>query len=363
MQMRHLKYSNNSVDANPRSPLKICFILGPQQSGHCGITDYVNLLSNALENDGQSVKKHSIELLNDAVSSCRNLPDADLYSLQFAPYTFSETGLSGKGLTQFAYALQNKKTQVNFHEIWIGAYPGANWKESFVGWRQKREILKFLKIVNPVMITTTNSAALDRLAKEGVHAKHLYLFGNIPYSFALPTASSMEQNLKVAFFGTLYEKFPYGLLAQKLKSISEVTGKLIEIRIIGRQREEFGLQEIKKVSKKHQFLISESGELPPEKISTELQACIIGVSTTPFDVLGKSGATAAMLEHGLLVLTFDDGDTPKEKLYVMQEFTDQVFLLNNDSLANQLPPLMNQTRKPFFDGVAHTAADMVSSIL
>ena len=41
----------------------------------------------------------------------------------------------------------------------------------------------------------------------------------------------------------------------------------------------------------------------------------MGVSTTSYDVIGKSGATTAMLEHGLPVLAYDDGDTNGKPLY------------------------------------------------
>ena len=43
----------------------------------------------------------------------------------------------------------------------------------------------------------------------------------------------------------------------------------------------------------------------------------MGVSTTSYDVIGKSGATTAMLEHGLPVLAYDDGDTPMESLFIL----------------------------------------------
>ena len=79
------------------------------------------------------------------------------------------------------------------------------------------------------------------------------------------------------------------------------------------------------------------------------------MSTTPFDIIGKSGATAAMLEHGLPILAHDDGDTSEGKLFVLERFQDQIFLLNNDSIINQLNAAMQKPRKPFFDGVAYTA--------
>ena len=129
--------------------MKISFIIGTYNPGKCGISDYVDLLSKKLEKLGHTVVKNLIETPNDFVRFSKNLGVADLYSFQFAPYAFSRSGLSGNNLLAIAHALQSKKVQVNFHEIWIGAYPKANLKEKVMGWRQKREILKFLRIVKP----------------------------------------------------------------------------------------------------------------------------------------------------------------------------------------------------------------------
>ena len=168
---------------------------------------------------------------------------------------------------------------------------------------------------------------MDRLIQAGIQAKYLYLFGNVPYA---PSENiSVSSNLRIALFGTPYEKFPYNLLAEQLTEISASLNKPVEFKIIGRQRVNEGLNQIRKISKEWNFSLSETGELETHSISIELQSCDLGLCTTPYDVLGKSGATAAMLEHGLPVIAFDDGDTPKEKLFVFEQFSDQVFLLDD----------------------------------
>ena len=340
--------------------MRISFIIGSYNPGTCGISDYVDLLSNEFAKQGHSIAKLSIEAPNDFVHYSNNLPDADLYSFQFAPYAFSPNGLSGNNLFAIAHTLQNKKTQVNFHEIWIGAYPKANLKEKVRGWRQKREILKFLKIADPTNVHATNSAALDLLIKEGIDAKYLYLPGNIPISAISQT--SKEQKIKIAFFGTLYEKFPYKLLAERLTSISELLRLPIELKIIGRQRDIIGLQHLRAIARNHPFAISKTGELATYEISKELQSCSIGVSTTPYDVLGKSGATAAMLEHGLPIFAYDDGDTRKESLFIFKSFQNQVFLLNDPTITENVVQSIQSPPKAFFDGVAHTADKMLDMV-
>ena len=106
-----------------------------------------------------------------------------------------------------------------------------------------------------------------------------------------------------------------------------------------------------------------TNELPPAKISNELQKCSFGVSTTPYDVLGKSGATSAMLEHGLPIYAYDDGDTPKENLFIFEPFQDQIFLINESSHTEKIVQFSQRPRKPFFDGVVHTADYMLKMLL
>ena len=337
--------------------LKACLISGPYKPGKCGISDYIKLLSHKLEVFGNSVALINFVQDRSFSNKVDALPKADFYSVQFAPYSFSCAGLSGRSLINLGESLANKVAHINFHEIWIGAYPDAPWIERYKGWRQKREILRFLEIVNPRFITCSNAASMDRIAQAGIQAKYLYLFGNVPYAPSVDVSGS--SNLRIALFGTPYQKFPYNLLAEKLTEISASLNKPVEFRIIGRQRVNEGIHQIRTISKECNFSLSETGELTTHSISIELQSCDLGLCTTPYDVLGKSGATAAMLEHGLPVIAFDDGDTPKEKLFIFEQFSDQVFLLKDDEFTPQLLAFMQKKRKPFFDGVAHTTEEML----
>ena len=59
------------------------------------------------------------------------------------------------------------------------------------------------------------------------------------------------------------------------------------------------------------------------------------------------------------IIAFDDGDTPKEKLFVMKEFEEQVFLLDDDSVTDRLLKSIQKPRKAHFDGAAYTAKEML----
>lgn len=338
--------------------MRICFIAGEKNSGQCGITDYVELLAQELERVGHEIERYFI---NKGSRNFTGLPNAELFSIQFAPYSYANKGLPKAVLNLLSKKIQNNKVHLNFHEIWVGAYPRASWKEKWTGLLQKKLILSFVKNCNPSSITTSNAAAIDRLKNEGIPAKFLYLFGNIPYS---PTSnfSPCKEKLKVAFFGTTYTDFPYHKLSDFFSNLSQACGKKLEIILIGRQREDGGTDQLLSLCKKNNFLIQATGELSPDLISKQLQQCTLGVSTTPYDVIGKSGATAAMLEHGLTVLAYDDGDTHDEKLFIPGPFKDQIFLINDHSSAEKLLQYIDKPRKCFFDGVAHTANKMLELI-
>ena len=339
--------------------MKICFISGQKNAGKCGITDYIELIARKLEKLGHEIEWWFVKKSCDKLT---NLPTADLYSIQFAPNAYATNKMSNQILMYLTKKLQNEKVHLNLHEIWVGAYPRANWKEKRIGWLQKKRILNFIHQCKPTLITSSNAAAIDRLKNADIQVKFLYLFGNIPYSSNSEVAGD-GQTLKVAFFGTLYADFPYEKLDDFFSVLSKTSSKKLEIIMIGRQREDAGTDRVLSICKKNDFLTQRTGELSTKLISEELQKCALGVSTTPYDVIGKSGATAAMLEHGLPVLAYDDGDTPQESLFISEAYKDQIFLINNDSSAKRLLQFIAEPRKSFFDGVAHTANKMLELVI
>ena len=338
--------------------MKICFITGQKDSRQTGITDYVELIAKELEKLGYKIERYFIK---KEFRELTDLPNADVYSIQFAPYAFSTKGIPNQILKCLCRKLQNQKVHLNFHEIWVGAYPRASWKEKGMGWLQRNLVLGFVNKCKPIWITSSNAAAIDRLKRAGIPARFLYLFGNIPFS-TNHELTITGQTLKIAFFGTAYADFPYDKLSDFFSALSKSCGKKLEILMIGRQREDAGTDRVLCICKKNDFLIQTTGELSINLISEQLQKCALGVSTTPYDVIGKSGATAAMLEHGLPVLAYDDGDTPEESLFIPQPFKDQIFLINDDSSAKRLLQFIDKPRKIFFDGVAHTANKMLEIV-
>jgi glycosyltransferase involved in cell wall biosynthesis len=343
--------------------MKIIFVLGPYRPSACGISDYVKLLSEALEQRNHSCKIISISPSQGVSFSdlAKTLPDADLVSLQFSPYAFSPNGLSGAPVLEFAESIRHRKLHIMFHEIWIGAYPKASLKEKFIGWKQKREILKFLNLAKPHLIHTTNCAALHRLQSEGLNASYLNLFGAIPLAKRV-NIPQFKETVSTILFGTLYNNFPYDLLMSKLCQLEQESKKKVQLTLIGIQRESKGLNKLKKFARQKNITIEETGKLSTEEISIHLQSSDIAVATTPLDSLGKSMSTASFLEHGLPVITFDDGDTPENKLFFRQRFRRQIILLNKNTSIMKILETLQEPKRKFFDGVEITSEQILSEL-
>jgi hypothetical protein len=352
------KVTLNSISKNLN---KICFISGEYMPGRCGVSDYIDLLMQNLKSFGVESIHFSIDNLENLSPGKNALPMAELYSLQFAPFTFSSSFLFHKKLIPLQDLLKDKNLHINFHEIWTGAYPFPPLRERLRGWLQKSEICRFINATKAKSITSSNSAAIDRLIKNDVEASYLYLFGNIPFCNK-SVISPEKKTLKTVFFGTLYPNFPYKRLINYLITLSKLNKWTIKIILLGRQRENYGVKKLLYFCELNKISVLKTGELKCGLISEELQKCNMGVSTTPYDVIGKSGATAAMLEHGLPVLAFDDEDTPKESLFIPDQFKDQVFLINDHPSVEKLPQYIKKPRKPFFDGVAYTANKMLELV-
>ena len=344
--------------------MNLLFLLGAYRPEHCGVSDYVALLSEKLEALGHSCRIVSIdtEKGSSLASVSSALPPADIVSLQFAPYAFHPKGLPGRPLLQLAEALAKRPLQVTFHEIWTGAYPRASLWERFTGNRQRREILNFLRIARPKGILTTNAASIDRLQRENLSPEYLYLFGNVPLAAQIEKIDEVWPKAKstIAFFGTPYSDFPYRRLFQTLAKTYISMKCEPTVRILGGIREAKGLNLLRKEAERLDLAVETTGRLSTEELSLELQAATYGVATTPFDALGKSGSAAAMLEHGLPVVAHDDGDTPKDALFAPGPFKERIVLLTQKDFTNRLKTLIGTPKPPFFDGVTYTANSFIS---
>ncbi len=329
--------------------MKIAFITGCLEPGRDGVGDYTRLLAEECMRQKHqccliALSDRYLQQLNtnpqEAAECMLRLPanmpwenrakyaqqflakfDPDWVSLQFVPYGYQDKGIVAEFSRWLRLIVQGRKLHVMFHELWIGENVGAPLKEKLVGKIQRFFIFRVIKNLQPAVIHTSNPAYVIMLQQLGVSAKCLPLFSNIPISaknaddWLLPQLRSLgikiypgnrDQFWLFGLFGTIHPVWSAEPLFTYLNQAAVQHDRQIIILSIGRLG--YGEMLWKQISQKycHQFSFLQLNEQPPSKISEFLNSIDFGISTSPYLLVGKSGTTTAMLEHGIPVIVNRD---------------------------------------------------------
>jgi hypothetical protein len=256
----------------------------------------------------------------------------DWVSLQFVPYGFHSKGLVGHLGAGLASLVADRKVHVMFHELWIGAELGAPLRHRLMGRLQRRAILSMLKMLDPDVVHTSNWAYLARLRAAGVQTRLLTLCGNIPFApqvhpsgatwlqsevekLGLAANGLMQRDACWWFglFGSLHPEWTPEPLFSHLAEAGQRASRRIVIAAIGAQGSTSALWKDLAARYADRFSFVNFGERSATEISRFMQGVDFGIATTPWLIIGKSGSTAAMLEHGLpVIVSRDDVRLPLE---------------------------------------------------
>jgi len=320
--------------------MKIVFISASAEPGRDGVGDYTRRLAAACAERGhrclilalndRHVNASSTELHGESRTICRwssTLPwwvriaaakdrinrfEPDWISWQMVTYGYQPKGILGPELMQLARELRAPRMHVMLHEIWIGLARGDSLWARFTGWRQRRALLRFLRLVAPDQLNTSNQTYVTALEQCGFNASVLPLFSNIPIASAarsecekllaryLPPMTSGRERLVGITFGTLHRQWQPDPAAQLLKSTARRQNREPVLLAIGRigPHGTAILEQIKSSG----IAVAVTGELPVEEVSCLMQAADLGIAPHPKALIRKSGVVAAMLDHGLPVL-------------------------------------------------------------
>jgi len=316
--------------------VKIAFITSCLEPGKDGVGDYTTLLAGECARRGHATR---LVALNDPHLDC---PEAgagslrlaskspwkervesageflrafapDFVSLQFVCYGFHARGTDPALASRFRAIIGAAPVQIMFHELWIGAGKGARLKDRLTGAIQRACLLRVVGVLNTRVVHANTAAYAALLRARGVAASTLPLFGSIPMPSPDTKARVRGDKLVFGMFGTLHPIWP----PEPLFSTLLTPGKKIEVVHIGRMGTP-GEALWEKLTEDYAGVIEfrKAGELPPEKIAEVFRSEIdYGIATTPWELIGKSAAAAAMLEHGLPVIVNRDDweiDAPVE---------------------------------------------------
>ena len=313
--------------------MKLLFVCTSLEPGRDGVGDYVRLLAEACIESGhdcrllalndQHLAQGGVEWQKGAAHELyamrlspnerwdERLSSAQSFVHEFAPewiswhivpYGFHPKGLIPHEVGAFAALGRDRCVHVMLHELWIGLSRGEALKNLAWGAMQKRRLMRFLRSLNPSIVHTSNVVYQTVLGREGCASHILPLFGNVPVTELMPPAPNPGEWIG-AIFGTVHPQFPPIPLFDVLAEGAKASGRHLRILGIGRMGE-FGENLFAALAAEYagsvEFLVV--GEKQPQEVSRLLQMIDFGIATHPWALLGKSGAVAAMLDHGLPVV-------------------------------------------------------------
>jgi glycosyltransferase involved in cell wall biosynthesis len=221
-------------------------------------------------------------------------------SLHFVAFGFHPRGLMHDTARQLRALLAPWPVEIYLHELWLGEEIGAGWKHRALGWLQRRGLLALLRDLRPRVVHTSNPAYVHLLARRGVRARRLPLFGSLPLPTAGPPPS--RDALTFMLFGTLHPIWPAQPLFDHLRALD----RPVIIRHAGHigSGEALWNELEKKWGNRLQF--QRLGRLTPQELANAFAAAEFGIATTPWTLIGKSASVAAMLDCGLPVIVNRD---------------------------------------------------------
>ena len=257
------------------------------------------------------------ERVRQAMHFCARIAP-DWISWQIVPYGFDPRGLCfglGARCKEIAGAC---RSQIMFHEIWIGEAEQSSLKNKVIGKLQRYIIKELLHKLQPPVVHTHTPLYRHLLGLLGCRATILPLFGNIPLTthshsewlqekwplgWAQFNLAERESWWIFVIFGSIHPEWNADDFWQKASAAAQRVEKKCLLIAIGRpgaagQRILHGLQKHEDDS----WQLLQLGPQSEEEISQCLFTADFGVSAVPPENVFKSGTAIAMIEHGLPVI-------------------------------------------------------------
>ena len=326
--------------------MRLIFFCGCLEQGKDGVGDYVRRLANHISgehqvclislNDGY-VKDNfqesiygriTVLRISSQLSSSKSnvvvkryltefIPD--VVSLQFVPYSFDKKGLPVFFLFRFRKFMNHAtsaKWHIMFHELWLGINKEISLKERIIGILQRGIIKLTIDVVNPFLITTSIAIyqrELKRLCKKSVVLTPL--FSNIACE-AMGIRKELElksNEFKIACFGSIYSRSQFAAFLEELHDFSQTnTERRYKFVFVGRNGNT--LENWKQLLKSRNIEYEVLGEQSEFIISSVLNNCQVGITTTHKLLAGKSGTIAAMAMTGLPIVSVANTWTPVKEV-------------------------------------------------
>lgn len=242
----------------------------------------------------------------------------DWISWQIVPYGFHPRGMSfglGGRLGEISLGF---KTEIMFHEVWIGEASQAQMKHKLIGQVQRQIIRDLLRQLRPRVVHTHTPLYQHLLGALGHRALILPLFGNIPIATSTDpdwldrhwpegksriTPENRSEWWIFAMFGSIHPEWDAADFRERATSAAAKSNRKCLLISIGRPGAA-GEQKLRQLRERKDdaWQVLALGQQSEEDVSQCLLAADFGVASVPPENVFKSGTMAAMIEHGLQII-------------------------------------------------------------
>lgn len=318
-----------------RSP--VLFLAPGIQPASGGVADYCRLLVGALSGDGiechlaswsesggtlltepapRTIFLHQPGSSSVASKAARlreylNDHNIEWVSLQFVNFGFGKRGLIPGLASALAPALQGKRLHLFLHELWVRDHHGLNLRHRLLGAWQRRQLLQLVRVLKAEEVWTSIDFYARQLAREGVHASTVPIFGNIPVSSARADEwilqrlgrGSRDEYWFVGLFGTIDRGWPFDAVVPR---VLEAGGeKKVVFVLFGKNGDaDAFVQYVRSLPGAELLSLGPHDE---ETVDRLLNSMDLALATTPAEGIFKSGSAVAFLERGVPVVAVHGG--------------------------------------------------------
>lgn len=233
--------------------------------------------------------------------------------LQLAPTLYDPRGLLQRASGPLLAILAGRPLAVVLHETWIGELPQHGWRDRATGPLQRQGLLRLLRRLAPLEIAVSLPLYRAQLARRGLDTAAVPLPGNLPVTreppgdwlrerFAAQGLALGDPALAVAgTFGGHWPRWSPEPALGAFVAAAQAAGRRPVLLAVGRHGS--SAERLAAWRAAHPALaLVETGEQPGDRLSGALNALHCALAVTPWELAGKSGAIAALLEHGVPTL-------------------------------------------------------------
>lgn len=326
--------------------MRIVFICGSLEAGCDGVGDYVRQLALSLADNDHTIaivavndrfimeiRENTIQIGKNNVAELR-LPEImdikekklflkkwidsfnpDWLSLQYVPFSFQRRGLCFGLAKMLRYISIGRQWELMVHEIGVGLNRESNLKEMLWGKVQTFLVADLINVLKPAVIHTQTLVYKKLIEKRGHPVILLSLFSNIPLVYPEAVKNKIDsktvQNsiVDIVVFASIQPGGAVRELAIETADYGELHGLKFRLVLVGRSGKE--QQKWIDAWQGAGSPVEILGEQSEDSVSKILSEVRFGIFTTPVLLAGKSGAVAAMRDHGIHLLCVSRSWNPR----------------------------------------------------